>query len=352
MNINMEILDSAKFRSAAKQGLTGAFLFYGEEEYLKHSCLDIARKSVLGENIGDSFNHIRLDEENFSIDELENAIISLPVFSDRKLVEIHSINLNSLKEKELEELCSTLVMVGDNPETVVILYCAPFELDAGEPRRPSKLLSSLARVAIPVNFEKQSREKLAKWVIAHFNHNKVSCTPEMSFALLDTCGHDMYALAGETEKLCAYILQSGRSALTTEDISLLATKNKEIGEYDFSNAILSRNMDKAFYILSKYEMEDKSGKEVNLTLGSIIRVFTTLYRISLLADKGMRDDDIAKELKMNPYQCSLYRKNLGKRSSEELEEILLLCREADAQLKRGAQNGYEVLSKLIIGASQ
>lgn len=348
----MEILDSVKFRAAAKQELSGAYLFFGEEEYLKHSCLEIARKSVLGDNIGDSFNHIRLDEENFSCDALENAIISLPVFSDKKLVEIHSINLNSMKEKEIEELCSTLSMTEDNPETVLILYAAPFELDAGDARRPSKLLTSLARVLIPVGFEKQSREKLVKWVISHFNHNKVACSKDMALLLLDTCGHDMYALSGEIEKLCAYILQDKRNELSAADISLLATKNKEIGEYDFSNAILQKNTEKAFYILSKYEMEDKSGKEVNLTLGSIIRIFTSLYKISLLDKKGMRDDEIAKELKMNSYQCSLYRKNLGRRTPEELERILLLCREADAQLKIGAQNGYVVLSKLIVGAAR
>ena len=214
------------------------------------------------------------------------------------------------------------------------------------------MLTSLARVLTPVNFEKQSREKLAKWVIAHFNHNKVVCSHELSLLLLDTCGHDMYALAGETEKLCAYVLQNNRKELTCADITLLATKNKEIGEFDFSNAILGRNTEKAFYILSKYEMEDKSGKEVNLILGSIIRIFTSLYKISLLAQKGKRDDEIAKELKMNPYQCSLYRKNLGARTPEDLERILLLCREADAKLKMGAANGYEVLSKLIIGAAR
>lgn len=348
----MEILDSVKFRAAVKQGLSGGYLFFGEEEYLKHSCLDLVRKAVLGDNTGDSFNHIRLDGESFSFDALENAIISLPVFSDNKLVEIHSIDLNSMKEKEIEELCSTLSMLEGNPETVLIFYCAPFELDAGDPRRPSKLLSALSRVVVAVGFEKQTREKLAKWVIAHFNHNKVACSKEMSMLLLDTCGHDMYALAGETEKLCAYVLQSGRNEVGAADIELLATKNKEIGEFDFSNAILGRNVERSFYILSKYEMEDKSGKEVNLILGSIIRIFTSLYKISLLSQKGMRDDEIAKELKMNPYQCSLYRKNLGRRTPAELERILLLCREADAQLKSGTKNGYEVLSRLIIGAAR
>ena len=93
----MEILDSKKFRVRAKGELFGGYLFYGEEEYLKRNSLSEARKSVFPDG-PDSFNHIRLDAENFSIEALENAIMALPVFAEKKLIEIHSLNLSSMKD--------------------------------------------------------------------------------------------------------------------------------------------------------------------------------------------------------------------------------------------------------------
>lgn len=349
----MEIIDSQKFRAKAKKELDGGFLFFGEEEYLKHSCLDIARKSVLGENTGDSFNHIRIDagEESFSHADIENAILALPVFSDKKLVEIHNLNLSQYKEKALTELKEILSLLEENPETVLIIYCAPHELEKFDMRRPPKLVTELAEVLCPVNFEKQTRDKLIKWIAAHFTHNKVNITPEFCALLIDTCGADMYALSGEIDKLSSYILSTGRAALEPGDIELMASRCREVGEYDFSNAILQRNREKAFYILSKYELEDKSEANVGMTMGSIIRIFSLLYRISLLSRKGMLDRDIAKLLKMNEYQCGLYRKSLGNRTPEELEKILLLCEEADALLKSGGAQGYVVLSRLITEAT-
>ena len=347
----MEILDSKKFRVRAKGELFGGYLFYGEEEYLKRNSLSEARRSVFPDG-PDSFNHIRLDAENFSVEALENAIMALPVFAEKKLIEIHSLNLSSMKDKATEELCNTLAMLEDSTDTVLILYTTPEEFDPGDVKKPSKQFKAISEVLCPVHFEKQSRDKLAKWVSAHFTHNKIVCNLDMSYALMDRCGTDMFALVTETEKLSAYILSQGRSALTREDIELLATKTKEIGAFDFSNAILARDTDKAFYILSSYEAEDKSGKEVNLTLGSLISIFRTLCRIAVFAETGMQDREIAKELKINEYRCSLYRKALGRRTSADIERILELCAETDKLLKNGYPNGYALLSRLIIEASR
>lgn len=346
----MEILDSKKFRTRAKGELFGGFLFYGEEEYLKRNALSEARSSVFPQG-ADSFNHIRLDQDSFSAEALENAILALPVFAEKKLIELHGIPLNKYRDKALNELCGVLSLLNESNDTVLILYTVPAEFDPGEGKKPSKQFTELSKILTPVQFEKQSRDKLAKWVCSHFAHNKVVCNLDMSYALMERSGTDMFCLSCETEKLSAYILSKGANTVTQEDIDLLATHNKEIGSFDFSNAILSRDTEKAFYILSQYEAEDKSGKEVTLTLGSLISIFRLLCRISVLAEAGKNDREIAKELRINEYRCSLYRRALGRRKTEDIEKILSLCNEADLLCKSGGAEGYGVLSRLIIEAS-
>lgn len=347
----MEIIDSKKFRTKAKGELFGGFLFYGEEEYLKHNAITVARQSIFGtENTADTFNHIRLDADSYSLEALEDAISALPVFSDKKLIEIHSLPLKQYKDKATEDLVSALSALKDSTDTVLILYTVPEEFNAGEPKRPSKQFKALSEVLTPVYFEKQTRDKLAKWVSAHFAHEGVTCTLDRSYMLMDSCGTDMYTLAGEVRKLSAYLLANGKKALEPEDIELLASRNKEVGSFDFTNAILARDKEKAFYILSMYEAKDKSCSEVNITLGSIIQTFRLLYRIAVLAGAGLNDKEIAAELSLNEYRCSIMRKALGSRTESDLEHILELCCEADALIKRNNYNGYIILSRLIIEA--
>lgn len=347
----MEILDSKKFRTRAKGELFGGFLFYGEEEYLKINALTEARRSVFP-NGADSFNHIRLDGESYSPAELENSILALPVFAEKKLIEVHSLPLKSMREKDVESLCDVLSLLKESEDTVLILYTVPEEFDSGDQRRPSKQFTALAEWLVPVNFEKQTRDKLAKWVCAHFAHNKIVCELDMSYSMMERCGTDMFALVGEIEKLSAYILSKGENRVTKEAIELLCTRQKEFGAFDFSNAILERNTDKAFYILSQYEARDKAGREVNLTLGSLVSIFRTLCRISVLSAEGKNDAEIAKALKLNEYRCKIYRRSLNSRSNSDIERILGLCLEADRLCKVGGGNGYAALSRLIIEASR
>ncbi len=345
-----QTIDSVKFRAAAKEGLTGGFLFYGEEEYLKHFCLKTARNAVVPD-VNDSFNRIRFDSDNYSLAALEDAIISPPVFAEQKIIELHGAELSKLKDKDLEAFCAVLELLSDSPETVLVVYTSPAEFDPGLPKRPTATFKALADRLTPVYFEKQSGEKLVKWIGGHFAHNKINVTPDLCRTLMARCGQDMYALSSEIEKLCAYVASKNRSELTKEDIDLLASKHKEIGEFDFSNAILNRDCDLAFYILSDKEAKDKAGNDVGLILGSMISIYSAMYRVALCLEEGLSITEAATALKLNEYRCKLYSRALSGRKKEDIAHLLKLCEEADMLLKKGAAKGYCVLSRLIIEAA-
>ena len=88
----------SEFKAELKK-LSGGYLFYGEEDYLKRYYLNALRKQTVTE--GDVFNHIVINSESYTPERLSASLEALPVMADKKLVEVNSLYLSSMSENEL-----------------------------------------------------------------------------------------------------------------------------------------------------------------------------------------------------------------------------------------------------------
>ena len=95
----------SEFKSELKT-LSGGYLFYGEEDYLKRHYLLSARKETVCD--GDVFNHIIINSEHYTPEYLSSVIEALPVMADKKLIEINSLHYSSMTENELEQFCAVV----------------------------------------------------------------------------------------------------------------------------------------------------------------------------------------------------------------------------------------------------
>ena len=94
---------------------SGAFLFFGPEEYMKSRCLALLKQSVLGKE-DDPFNHLKISAEHPDWQErLADAVTSLPMFAEKKLVELHSVNYNRLSSSDSEQLLGLLSALPELP---------------------------------------------------------------------------------------------------------------------------------------------------------------------------------------------------------------------------------------------
>lgn len=342
-----QIINTVAFKDRLKNGLSGGYLFFGEEEYLKQHYLNDVRKSVLGEDGDTVFRHRRVSALDFNVGKITEALItgSAGFFSEgRTLSEIHELNFRERTESELKALCNALE--GADPDTVYVIYATPDELDAGIiPRSPSKLLLRLSEYLTPVNFPKESDIKLVKWTARHFAAERLSFENGACELLVDRSGRDMLVLSNEIEKLAAYVKAHGESIVKKEHIEAVCGSNLEINAFDFSNAILEGDTDKAYLILS--DMERRKEKPLNI-FGAICRVISDLYSVKVLADSGENDKEISGKLKIHEYKVSIYRKSAAKRSKARLKALLGLCAETDIRLKSTSLSDYTVLDKLVI----
>jgi len=311
---------------------------------MKQFCLTATRQAIL-QSEDDVFNHIKLSSDNFSMAVLTDSIESFPVFAEKKLIEIHSLDIAGMKESEFDEFTAILSDLTQYDYNVVIIYMSPDSFDAGSAKYPSKLLTTMSKLTVPVAFDYETPPKLIKWIQQHFRADGIVIEPDICLALISNVGQSMYRLKSEIEKLSAYILSHGRNNVSADDVENITIHVKSIDPFDFANAILDGNMDKAFYILSHMK-ENKEKPEI--ILSQVTRVYDDLCTIKSLYESGMSSQTIAAKLKIHEYKTSLYLKSASKRSLDSIRKAVDLCFDADVKIKSTALDNYAVLDRLVI----
>jgi len=342
----MVILKEAEFRKELKAAPKAGYLFFGDEDYLKAFAMRQARELLCPDPTLAFFNEMRLDAVDFTPQKLQDALMPLPMMADRKLVTLTGLNFNTMRPNELDELCDVLSTLESYDYNLLILSVASDCLDSGFlPKKPSPTLSRLGEYLTPVNFERCTTAKLTAWIGKHFAHNGVEVSPALCAAMADYCGHSMFVLANEIDKLCFYTLFHQKKTATEEDMHLVCTPTGEYDAFAFTNAIMEGNTETALGVLAEYRLRRV---EPLYVLGDVTRVICEMISVRAMTSEGLPAAEIGAAFKppLHEYKVGLYQKSLRNTSEKRLRRALQACTEADAALKLSPQ-GYAPLERLI-----
>lgn len=342
------VIKEDEFRRQIKKGLSGAYVFFGNEDYMKSFALKSAKESVCPDETFAAFNEMRFDALSYTPEALADAIMPLPMMCDQKFISITGLDMNGMKAKEVDALCETLGMLSEYDYNVVIISVPAGLLDEGniQRKKPSALLSKLSECATPVYFEPIVGSRLVAWVGKHLEYNGVHATPELCARIIERCGSSMYVLSFETEKLAYYVLWNGRDTVSEGDIENVCVADISTEAYALSNAILDGRNDEALKAIEylKFQRVDPIP-----LMGEVSGIICSLVTVRSLIDKGVPTAEIARLSKLrNEYLTRRYIKSATARTPAKLKRALALCSEADMLLK-GSQSmsGYAPIEKLI-----
>ena len=340
----MNLIKEADYRKEIKASPRAGYLFFGDEDYLKTFAIRHARDTLCPDPTFAFFNEMRLDAVDFTPDKLLDALMPMPMMADRKLITVNGLNFNTIRPNELDALCDVLAQLPNYDYNVLIISVAADCLDAGYlPKRPSAVLSKLGEHLTPVQFERCTTAKLAAWIQKHFAHNGVQASPEFCTAMPDYCGHSMYILANEIDKLSYYTLSHGLTEATDANMRLVCTPAEEYDAFAFTNAIMEGKQDAALAILADYRFRRV---EPLMILGDVTRVICDMISVRAMVSDGTPAAEIASVLKLHEFKVSLYQKSLRNTSEKRLHRALEACTAADTSLKLSPQ-GYTALERLI-----
>ncbi len=342
----MELIKEDAFRKLVKKGeLHGGYLFFGEEDYMKAHSLSAARATVCSDESFALFNDMHIDVLDYSAGALLDALMPLPMMSERKIVSVGGLNISALKSRELEDLCDALGALKEYDYNILIISVPDGMVDEGNlPKAPSAVLKKLGEYLTLVQFDSVSGARLVSWVGKHFEHRGVKASADVCSFLINYAGKSMYTLANETDKLSFYVLSHGRNTLSIEDIKNVSIAEIATDAFTLANAILDGKSAEALETLGIMKFRRV---EPVMLLSEVSRVICDLVCIKALLDEGCSSQEVAIILKMNEYKARLYSAGAARKSKEKLKRALNACAEADFSIKSSDADGYEVMERLV-----
>lgn len=341
----MDIIKEDVFRKQLKKGLSGGYLFFGEEDYLKSFSVGAAREAVCADPTFAVFNDVRIDALDYTPTALVNALMAPPMMAEQKIVTLCGLALSDMKSSELEELYEALATLKEYDYNVLIISVPSGLMDEGLlPKSPSGVLTELSKYLTPVQFLPITGARLAAWIGKHFEHHGVSASPAVCNMLMERCGSSMFTLSAETEKISYYVLSHSRTEVTPSDVENVAAAVIDSDAYALTNAILDGKYSEAIDALNVMKFRRV---EPVIVLSEVSKAVCDLLSIKLMQQEGASITEMTQALKFkSEYRTRIYAQSAPAKSEERLRRALLLCSEADLALKLSPQ-GYTAIERLI-----
>ncbi len=337
-------MTEAEFKDELKN-LHGGYLFFGGEDYLKYTYSNEVRKNIL-DGTFDDFNHIVIYAEEYSPSALSGAIFTLPMMAEKKLVEIRGVNFNTMKKDDISALEEVLATLAENSHTVLLIRADNDCFNPGRlPKSPSEMYKMMTKYLTPVAFEFPSASRLKGWILKHFNRGKIEFDPTLCEYLVSMCGHDMWTLSKEIDKLCSYAAQNGLEKIESKDIDYICCKTIEFDDFQLTNALLDRNKSLVFETLRRQRSAHEPPQAI---LGSVIRLYSDMLLVHKLYTSGMSKSQIAGALSIHEFKVGKYLSGIAGVSEKKLCRAVELCKEADIKSKSSSNvTSYIAVERLL-----
>ena len=326
-----------RLKSELAAGAPGRlYLFYGEEGYLKRHYLRELRQLCQG--AFPEFNVILLDGEQVSVQSLSDAVDSVPMGSERKLVIVRDYNLMQPAGPMKEYLPQ---LIANLPEYL----CLVFYYDAQEfkPDKRLNLWKLLQQEGCPVEFQQSSAASLILWIQRHFQQLGKRVAPAECEYLMFLCGTSMENLLTEIQKIAAGTREED---IRRADIDALGSRVLEATVFELVDSVVARQYSKALMILR--ELFDLKQEPV-MILAVLTKQMQRLYGAKLAISAGKSETEVAKLLGYaSSYPARRLIQSARRCGLAELRQAQLACLETDLALKSSLPDGQRTLELLLL----
>ncbi len=320
-----------------------AYLICGGQDLLRHENIKKLQTAILGS--GDPMNGTVLTGSQVRAAQVIEIAQTLPFLAEHRVVTITETEFLQHPGEEAEKLCSFL---DELPETSHLIFEEP------SPNKTYRLYKKLEKVGLVLCCDLAAGDKaqagdlqqLRGWICELFEKEGLNISNSTANLFLEYSGTDMLAIRSQKDKVAAYCW--GRKEVLPQDIRSVCTPVVKDRIFDMIRFTAEGKRREAMDIYMDL-LQLQTPPQVILSL--MMRQYNQLLQICELSGK-MRDDEMAKTLKLNPWALTNRLKPLAARySAAQLERLLERCMDADYGYKSGKITPQLAAERLIVQCS-
>ena len=252
-----------------------AYIFYGEESYLREFYLGELRKKLIPQGF-EEFNYHALEGKDVTVQSLSEMAEAMPMMAERTLLVVSDYNIFKQDAEQRERF---IAFLNDIPE----YCCVVFVYDTVEykpDRTMKKLCKAIADHVETVEFKAADSSDLVPWIARRFKAMGKEIDRQTAEYLIFTCGGLMTGLVPEITKIGTYA--KGKT-ITQKDIDAVADPVLSAEVFKLSDAVLQGNYDLAASILGDLLKMQTEPIMILAALGSQLR---RIYTARMAIDSG------------------------------------------------------------------
>lgn len=263
-----------------------------------------------------SANTIVLDGARLGLGELRAAALTVPFLAEYRLVRVDGLGARLQsggrgRARALGEWDGLPDLLAQAPPTTLLVFVD------GELRQNNPLRVWLTEAGEVRDFPEPRPDALVPWVRQRARGLGLQLTPAAERQLIELVGKDLWALAGELEKLSIY---AGADTVDERVVASLAATGNEAGIFQLVDAVADGRPDRALRALDPVRGEEDPRRIVTM----LARQFRMIAAAREIVDGGGGPPEVAQALHIPPW--------LGRRVVDQARRFDQAA--ADAALRR------------------
>lgn len=324
-----------KLKADLSAGTPGcAYIFYGEESYLREYYLGELRKKLVPAGF-EEFNYHKLEGKDLTVQSLVEMAEAMPMMAERTLIVVTDFDLFKLNEEQREKL---IAFFDDIPPYACVVFVYD-TLEYKPNKTVKKLYKAVSDHVSAVEFRAADNSDLVAWIARRFKALGKEIDRQTAEYLIFTCGGLMTGLVPEISKIGAY---AKGKAITQKDIDAVADPVLSAEVFKLSDAVLQGNYDLATSILGDLLKMQTEPIMILAALGSQLR---RIYTARMAIDSG-RDRYWLMELwdMKSDYPAKLLLNAAKRTTADWCADAVKMCQVLDRRMK--SEKGIDAAGEL------
>lgn len=327
----LELFD--KIKSAS---ITGTYLFYGDEEYVKEQAIMQITKTFFPDGMKE-FNLNIIDMDEKGVVDITNACETMPFLAQRRLVIVKNFPFAGAK-KGVALLDKLIEYIKNVSSSTCLIFVNKGQVDS----RVS-LFTAIKKHGTVVEFSIFTQDEAKRWITSTLRKNGKTMDMATIQYLIFLVGTRIGDLNNELQKLISFRIED--SKIRTEDIDQLVVPNQENNVFGLIDCIGRKNIGEAVLRLQKLISQGEN-------IFSLFAMTAKQLRMNLLCcafrEEGLNDVQMSKKIGGHPF---VVKKSIAQSHSfttRKLMKALKYCLEIDYKIKNGKIRDKDALELLYI----